>query len=150
LSAVRGFVVHAASTGQAPAELLALVYELADERDLPDQARGENAPMAWRMRARHRLREPESTVDRASDEEIVALLESCRSARDRLVALLMARAGLRRGEVCGLRRADVHLLIDSRPLGCEVERAHLHVLRRDNPTEHGRSPAVSAASRLTS
>lgn len=133
LSAVRGFVVHAVSTGQAPAELLALVYELADERDLPAQARGENAPMAWRMRARHRLREPESTVDRASDEEIVALLESCRSARDRLVVLLMARAGLRRGEVCGLRRADVHLLIDSRPLGCEVERAHLHVVRRDNP-----------------
>ena len=46
----------------------------------------------------------------------------------------MARAGLRRGEVCGLRRADVHLLIDSRPLGCATARAHLHVLRReDNP-----------------
>src|SRR5260370_2824566 len=46
----------------------------------------------------------------------------------------MARAGLRRGEVCGLRRSDVHLLADSRPLGCEVARAHLHVIRReDNP-----------------
>ena len=46
----------------------------------------------------------------------------------------MARAGLRRGEVCGLRRSDVHLLTDSRALGCEVARAHLHVLRReDNP-----------------
>jgi integrase/recombinase XerD len=45
----------------------------------------------------------------------------------------MARAGLRRGEVCGLRRSDVHLLTDSRALGCEVERAHLHVVRRDNP-----------------
>jgi integrase/recombinase XerD len=48
--------------------------------------------------------------------------------------LLMARAGLRRGEVCGLRRSDVHLLADSRALGCEVARAHLHVVRRqDNP-----------------
>jgi len=47
---------------------------------------------------------------------------------------LMARAGLRRGELCGLRRSDVHLLVDSRPLGCQVARAHLHVLRReDNP-----------------
>ena len=46
----------------------------------------------------------------------------------------MARAGLRRGELCGLRRSDVHLLADSRPLGCEVARAHLHVVRReDNP-----------------
>ena len=45
----------------------------------------------------------------------------------------MARAGLRRGELCGLRRSDVHLLPDSRVLGCAVERAHLHVVRRDNP-----------------
>jgi integrase len=89
--------------------------------------------MAWRMRARHRLHEPEATVDRASDAEIVALLRACRSARDRLIVLLMARAGLRRGELCGLRRSDVHLLFDSRALGCAMPRAHLHVVRRDNP-----------------
>jgi integrase len=90
--------------------------------------------MAWRMRARHRLREPETAVDRASDEEIVAVLGGCRSARDRLMVLMMARAGLRRGELCGLRRGDVHLLVDSAGLGCEVARAHLHVVRReDNP-----------------
>jgi integrase len=133
LTAVRGFVTHAVSSGQAPARLMPLIYELADERDLPEQARGEEQRMAWRLRARHRLHEPEATVDRASDEEIVALLRACRSARDRLVVLLMARAGLRRGELCGLRRADVHLLPDSRVLGCEVARAYLHVVRRDNP-----------------
>ena len=27
---------------------------------------------------------------------------------------------------------DVHLLADSRPLGCEIARAHLHVVRRDD------------------
>jgi site-specific recombinase XerD len=64
----------------------------------------------------------------------VALLRGCCSARDRLIVLLMARAGLRRGEVAGLRRSDVHLLADSRELGCGVARAHLHVVRRpDNP-----------------
>ena len=111
-----------------------LLYEVADDRDLPEPARGEHGRMAWRMRARHRLREPRTAVGRASDEEIVALLGACRSARDRLIVLLMARAGLRRGEVCGLRRSDVHLLVDSHPLGCEVARAHLHVVRReDNP-----------------
>jgi integrase len=88
--------------------------------------------MAWRMRARHRLREPETTVYRASDEQIFALLRACRSTRDRLIVLLLARAGLRRGELCGLRRSDMHLLVDSRRLGCEVERAHLHVVRRDD------------------
>jgi integrase len=85
------------------------------------------------MRARHRLHEPEAAVERASDEEIVGLLHACGSARDRLVVLLMARAGLRRGEACGLRRSDIHLGPDSGLLGCEVERAHLHVVRRDNP-----------------
>jgi integrase len=132
LAAVRGLVVHAVAGGHARGELVALVYEMADDRDLPDAARGEDARMGWRMRARHRVHEPQSDVDRASDEEIVALLRACRSARDRLIVLLMARAGLRRGEVCGLRRSDVHLLPDSRALGCDVVRAHLHVVRRDN------------------
>jgi integrase/recombinase XerD len=89
--------------------------------------------MGWRMRARHRLSEPETTVDRAADTQIVALLGGCRSARDRLIVLLMARAGLRRGELTGLRRSDIHLLSDSRLLGCGMPGAHLHVVRRENP-----------------
>jgi integrase len=134
LVAVRGMVVHAVAAGQAPACLVSLLYEVAEDRDLPEAARGGEGRMAWRLRARHRLREPETAVDRASDSEIVALLTACRSARDRLIVLLMARAGLRRGELCGLRRGDVHLLANSRVLGCEVQRSHLHVVRRqDNP-----------------
>ena len=132
LAGVRGFVVHAVTAGQAPGRLLPLLYELADDRDLPAEARGEHGGMGWRMRARHRLHEPQTPVDRASDAEIVALLRACRSARDRLIVLVMARAGLRRGEAVGLRRSDVHLLLDSRALGCGIERAHLHVVRRDN------------------
>ena len=89
--------------------------------------------MSFRLRARHRLREDERPVDRASDAEITALLRACLSARDRLIVLLMARAGLRRGEMCGLRRCDVHLMPVSRALGCEVPGAHLHVVRRANP-----------------
>ena len=132
LTAVRGFVAHAVTSGNAPGTLLQLIYELADERDLPEKARGEDRAMAWRMRARHRLHEPDAGVDRASDSEIVALIAACRSARDRLIVLLMARAGLRRGELCGLRRSDVHLLANSAVLGCDVSRAHVHVVRRDN------------------
>jgi integrase/recombinase XerD len=132
LTAVRAMVVHAVDVGQAPAGLVSLLYQVADDRDLPEAARGEGG-MSWRLRARHRLREPETAVGRARDEEIVAVLRACRSARDRLVVLLMARAGLRRGELCGLRRGDVHLLAESTALGCEVARAHLHVVRRDNP-----------------
>lgn len=132
LAAVRGMAVHAVATGSASAHLVPLLYEVADDRDLPEAARGGEGRMAWRLRARHRVHEPDTPVQRASDGDIVALLRACRSARDRLVVLVMARAGLRRGEVCGLRRSDVHLLIDSRRLGCEVARAHLHVVRREN------------------
>ena len=134
LTAVRAMVVHAVSTGQADGHLVSQLYDVADDRDLPEAARTGDGRMSWRMRARHRLPEPERPVDRASDADIVALLGACRSARDRLIVLLMARAGLRRGELCGLRRSDVHLLNDSRPLGCEIARAHVHVVRReDNP-----------------
>ena len=134
LTAVRAMVVHAVAVGQAGGHLLPLLYEVAEDRDLPEAARDSQGRMSWRLRARHRLHEPERPVDRASDVDIVAVLRACRSARDRLIVLLMARAGLRRGEACGLRRSDVHLLTDSRALGCEVARAHLHVLRReDNP-----------------
>jgi integrase/recombinase XerD len=134
LTAVRGMVVHAVAEGAAPGRLIRLLFEVADDADLPAVARGEDGSTGWRVRARHRMREPERPVDRASDADIVALLGACGSARDRLIVLLMARAGLRRGEVAGLRRSDVHLLADSRELGCEVARAHLHVVRRpDNP-----------------
>ena len=130
LSAVRGMVVHAVTEGAAPGHLIRLLFEVAGDADLPAVARGEDGSTGWRVRARHRVHEPERPVDRASDADIVALLGACRSARDRLIVLLMARAGLRRGEVAGLRRGDVHLLADSRELGCGVARPHLHVIRR--------------------
>jgi integrase/recombinase XerD len=109
-----------------------VLYEVADDRDLPGVARPEEGGTGWRMRARHRLHEPDTAVDRASDEDVVAVFRGCCSARDRLIVLLMARAGLRRGEVLGLRRSDVHLLADSSALGCGIARAHLNVIRRDD------------------
>lgn len=134
VAAALGAAGFAVITGGGPG-LMPLLYELADERELPEAARREDGRMSWRLRARHRRHEPDSPVGRASDTDIVALLHACRSARDRLVVLLMARAGLRRGELCGLRRSDLHIVGDSRRLGCEVEGAHLHVSRRDNPNQ---------------
>ena len=134
LTAVRGMIVHAVAEGTASGHLVQVLYEVADDRDLPAAARGEDGGTGWRMRARHRLHEPDTRVDRADDSDVVAVLGACGSARDRLIVLLMVRAGLRRGEVLGLRRSDVHLLADSRQLGCGILRPHLHVVRReDNP-----------------
>ncbi|HUU97194.1 MAG TPA: site-specific integrase [Phycisphaerae bacterium] len=132
LVAVRGFLSFAVVNKEAPQWVLGQIYELADSRDLPLEAQGEDGGLFYRMRARHHLQEAETAVDRASDEEIVALFAACLSARDRLIVLLLSRAGLRRSEAAGLRRSDLHLLPVNRSLGCDVDGAHVHVIRRDN------------------
>lgn len=132
LVAVRGLLSYAVSAGEAPRGVLGQIYELADSRDLPTEATGEDGGLFYRLRPVHRLREPVAEVDRAADDELVAMFIACRSARDRLVVLLLGRVGLRRGQAAGLRRSDVHLLPDSRALGCEYPGAHVHVRRREN------------------
>src|ERR1039457_6107644 len=113
----RGMVVHAVAAGEAAGHLVPLLYEFADDRDLPGQARAEDGQMSWRMRALHRGCEAESPVSRAADADIAAVTMACRSARDRLIVLLMARAGLRRGGGAGLPRSAVHPLGALRPPG---------------------------------
>jgi integrase/recombinase XerD len=132
LTAVRGLLTFAVSAGEAPSAVIGQLYEVAAASDLPAAARGEGTGLQWRLGVQHRLQEPENPVDRASDEEIVALFRACRNARDRLVVLLLGRAGLRRGQAAGLLRQDCHLLADARALGCCEQGAHLHVVRRQN------------------
>jgi integrase/recombinase XerD len=132
LAAVRGFLAFAVDQGEVPREVLHQLYELADSRSLPAEARGEDGAWKLRMRPRHRLREPSVRPERASDEDAVALLRACKSARDRLLVLMLCRAGLRRSEAVGLRREDIHFLLDSTALGCSFPGSHLHVVRREN------------------
>lgn len=132
LTAVRMFLLYAVTNKLVPGSVLEQIYEVGDTRDLPEEAQGESSGTRLRLRARHRVDEPETDIDRASDEEVVAMFLACRSARDRLTLLLLSRVGLRPGQVAGLRRSDSHLLMDSRPLGCDIEGAHVHVARRQN------------------
>jgi site-specific recombinase XerD len=132
LTATRGLLVFAVNNGEAPQWIVQQLYEVADTRNLPLEAQGEGTALRYRMRARHRLKEPDRPPDRASDDEIVALLGACLSARDRLIVLLLSRAGLRSGEAAGLRRSDLHMLPDNRVLGCAIEGSHVHVIRRGN------------------
>jgi integrase/recombinase XerD len=147
LAAVREFFRHAVSAGLAGQGTLRALFEVADERSLPAEARGE-ALVDARLRPRHRLREPEGRVEAISDEDILELLRACRSARDRFIVLALWRIGLRRGELAGLRREDVHLVPDATRLGCGVKGPHVHVRRRDNPNgaaaKSRRSRAVPA------
>lgn len=78
-------------------------------------------------------------------EQLYAMFLKCGSAPDRLIVLLLSRVGLRPGQVAGLHRADCHLMQDSRAVGCDVEGAHLHVIRRQNVNKRCRPCWVRSA-----
>lgn len=71
--------------------------------------------------------------DALTPEQAEAVLACCRRPRERFLLTLLHRTGLRIGEALGLRREDMHLLPNSRSLGCAVVGAHLHVRHRANP-----------------
>lgn len=131
LAAVREFLRHCVAIGVVDGHVMAALFEVVEDLDLPVEVRGER-PLGLRARARHRLTEPESTVDAATDEEVLALIRACRHARDRFIVIALWRTGLRRGELLGLRREDVHFVPDASRLGCRVSGPHLHVVRREN------------------
>ena len=61
------------------------------------------------------------------------MLACCRRPREHFMVILLLDTGLRIGEALGLRRGDMHLLPDSRGLGCATVGAHVHVRHRANP-----------------
>lgn len=61
------------------------------------------------------------------------VLRCCQRPRELFTVILLRDTGLRIGEALGLRRSDMHLLPDSRSLGCAVLGAHVHVRHRANP-----------------
>ncbi|MFI7179724.1 hypothetical protein [Streptomyces spororaveus] len=150
LVAVRGLLSYAVTAGEAPRGVLGQIYELADSRDLPTEATGEDGGLFYRLRPVHRLREPVVEVDRAADAELVAMFVACRSARDRLVVLLLGRVGLRRGQAAGLRRSDVHLLPDSRGWAASTRVRTCMCGGGRTPTVPGRSRGTRGWRRWTS
>ncbi len=132
LAAVREFFRHAAAEGLVEPGVLRALFEVADDRRLPAEARGEGMGRVG-LRPRHWLREPERAVEGLGDEEVLGLLRACGNARDRFIVLALWRMGLRRGELTGLRGEDVHFVPDATRLGCGVKGPHGPARRRDNP-----------------
>jgi integrase len=114
LAAVRSFFRHAAAVGQLDPEVLGVVYDSLDSYAGHMAERGAHHP---RARPRHRLSEPHSPIVNAEGEDVVALIRAARNARDRFIVIAMWRMGLRRGELAGLRRSDVHFVPDASQLG---------------------------------
>jgi site-specific recombinase XerD len=135
LAAVREFYKHAVADGTLDASVLAVLYEIGDDRHLPAELRPEGSGLRYRARPRHvqrNRRSPGPGPVRA--EEMPALLGACRCWRDRLLVVMLWFCGMRIGEALGLRRADLHLTASAQALGCAVGGPHLHVIDRDtNP-----------------
>ena len=68
-----------------------------------------------------------------SAEQTATVLACCRRPRELFLVILLLHTGLRIGEGLGLRRCDMHMLPDSRGLGCATVGAHVHVRHRANP-----------------
>lgn len=134
LAVVRELAKHAAAIGELDPALLAVLYEVADDRHLPAELRPEGAGLRYVARPRHRQRERRAArpvpVHR---EEAEALLRASRSWRDHFLVVLLWFCGLRIGEALGLRRSDLHLVDSALSMGCAVPGPHLHVVARDNP-----------------
>jgi integrase/recombinase XerD len=66
-------------------------------------------------------------------EQAGRVMACCQRPRERFMVTLLGDGGLRIGEALGLRGSDLHLLPDSRCVGCAVLGAHVHVRHRANP-----------------
>lgn len=133
LAVVREFYKHAVAHGRVDAVVIAVLYEVGDDRFLPAELRGEGGAMHYRVKPRHRLHAGGSAVvDMCTQQEWEALLGAARSWRDRFLLVLLWFSGLRIGEALGLRRSDLHLMACASELGCTTPGAHLHVVPREN------------------
>ena len=113
--------------------MLAVLYEVGDDRHLPAELRPEGSGLRYRARPRHVQRSRRTPGPGAvRGEEVAALLRACRCWRDRLLVVMLWFCGLRIGEALGLRRADLHLTASAQALGCAVHGPHLHVVDRDS------------------
>jgi integrase/recombinase XerD len=134
LAAVRELYKHAVATGDVDASVLAVLYEVGDDRHLPAELRPQGSGLRYVARPRHVLRSrPPRRPEAVRQDEAEALLRVCRSWRDKFLIVLLWFCGLRIGEALGLRRSDMHLSSLSEALACGIRGPHLHVVSRDNP-----------------
>ena len=134
LTAVCEFLRFCARTGLIEA---AVAERLSEPRWLrftpPGFDAGESGQFrtvrARALKARAQVSFPEALTS----EQVGAVLACCRRPREHFMVILLLETGLRIGEALGLRRADMHLLPDSRGLGCTTVGAHIHVRHRANP-----------------
>ncbi|QSR27941.1 recombinase XerD [Nocardioides aromaticivorans] len=119
---------HLASQGAVPLDILTRLFEVGRSHD----------GLLILVARRHRLKKGRKKRGAPASTPVTivrSILQATGNLRDFLLILLMTCAGLRRGEVIGLRLSDMHLLPDSLSLGCDFKGAHVHVVPR--PSTNG-------------
>ena len=94
--------------------------------------RGERTGRPVVDRRRVRRRRVQSPPETLSSTEVAALVDACANSRDRLIVEGLYGTGLRVAEFCGLHLSDLHFVPSAAHLGCKVDGAHLHVVRRED------------------
>ena len=131
MSSVRGLLRHQVRCGALPSSVNPLLYEVVEPaggamgwlEDLPAMVR----------RPLHRLpASGDSEPLTASLAEYVAMMGAAGSMRDKLLVTVLALTGLRIGQALRLHRSDMHLMANSRAVGCSWEGPHVHVVRRED------------------
>ncbi|MGF1431113.1 tyrosine-type recombinase/integrase [Kitasatospora sp. LaBMicrA B282] len=134
MTAVVEFLRHAAiATDRVPESV---VKQLSEPRHLahlpPGFDTGEDGSYRT-IRARAiKFRVAVEGYEWLTPDQIDALIDSARHARDRFLIYLLAVTGMRIGEALGLRREDMHFLSSSTMFGCREKGPHVHVRRRLN------------------
>lgn len=128
LTAVAEFLRYCAAEGHvAPA----VASRLVENRWVqPRRGAGENAQFRRTRINALRVNLLEQPPEVFSDEQVDAMRAVAATARDRFMLRVLHDGGPRIGEALGLRTEDVHLLPNSRSLGCAVAGPHFHVYRR--------------------
>lgn len=131
MSSVRGFYRHQVRRGAVTSSVNHVLYDVVEPaagamgwlEDLPAMVR----------RPVHRLpRSGDSEPQTATLDEYMAMMASPGSMRDKLLISVLALTGVRIGQALGLHRSDLHLMANSRAVGCSWEGPHLHVVRRED------------------
>jgi integrase len=131
MGCVRSFYRFGVRHGAVPSSVNELLYEVVEPtagampwlEDLPSMV----------SRPVHTVRRSGETEPRtATLEEYGAMMAAPGCLRDKLLVTLLALTGLRIGQALGLRRGDLHLMENSRAVGCGVQGPHVHVVRRED------------------
>ncbi|MGW4217399.1 tyrosine-type recombinase/integrase [Streptomyces bacillaris] len=127
------FLRHCSLHGWVTKEFVSLLTEPRYLRHLPPgYDPGEDGQLRTVRSRRIKFKVAVPGYEYLTDDQIIQLIDSTTHARDRFLITLLVETGVRIGEALGLRREDMHLLADSRTLGCAVAGPHIHVRRRQN------------------